>query len=98
MKRLEFLHLRTMIEHSSADEELDVRERARVAGFGTSQMEQTIHYREENPMADRNVVGNIERLQSQWVRIDNQASRNTSKRRSGDRSDSARARKRTRHR
>lgn len=98
MKRLEFLRLRTLIEHSSAEGEINARDHARVAGFGSNQMDQAIHYRGDNPVSERNVIGNIERLQSRWKRIDNQAFRNVSKRRSSDKEESGRVHKRARNR
>lgn len=95
-KRLEFLRLRTLIQYSSAEEETHVREIAKAAGFGNSLLDQDIHYRGENPISDRNVVGKVERLQTLWARIDGQATRNTSKRQSREHGDDARHQKRAR--
>lgn len=95
-KRLEFLRLRTLIQYSTAAEEMQVRENARSAGFESSLLDQSIHYRGENPNLDRNVVGNIDRLQSQWARIDGQASRNATKRGASQHDDDVRNRKRAR--
>lgn len=95
-KRLDFLCMRTLIQYGSAEEELQVRGSAKDVGFGGSMLDQVIHYRGDNPVSDRNVVGDVERLQSQWIRMDSQATRNISKRRSGDNVDDARQRKRAR--